>query len=203
MLALSLRDDVLDVPRYGTGLRALSHAERVELFRRRLLTTDHRDEQGRISVPFSTELGALSPRTWGHKVLSVEAELVGADLPEEGARLYLVQDGASLVRSAAGDRQAYGLPPVTAVIDAGTGLAPSTAPGTSLPAPRLRTRPPGLHDAPLGRYRRSFRFRERPLVNAGWRLVIDLHGEPDNAGLRLGALDDVVLRIFYTDYTAD
>ena len=55
---------------------------------------------------------------------------------------------------------------MTAVLDAGAGAAGPTAPGTSLPAPLLRTRADGL-DAPLGRYRRSFRLRGRPVVSSG------------------------------------
>ena len=210
VLVLSLRDDVLGVPRYDgdpqAGLRPLSHAERVEHFRRQLLASRQSDERGRISVAFSTELEDLSPRTWGHKVLSIEAQIVGSGLPEAAARLYLVQDGASVVRTADGDRLPYGLPPVTAVLDAGSGVARSAPPGTSLPAPLLRGQRSGggeVADAPLGRYRRSFRFRGRPVVNSGWRLLLDLQDEPENAGLRLGMIDDVVLRIFYTDFTAD
>ena len=206
VLVLSLRDDLLAVPRYDDGpggsLRALSQAERVERLRALLQASRRSDARGRISVPFATELEELSPRTWGHEVLSVEAEVVGRGLPEAVARLYLVQDGASVVRTADGDRLPYGLPPVTAVIDAGAGVAGPAAPGTSLPAPLLHGRGTAA-DAPLGRYRRSFRLRGRPLVSSGWRLLIDLRDEPGNAGLRLGMIDDVVLRIFYTDFTAD
>jgi len=209
VLVRSLRDDLLDVPRYSdtAGMRPLSHAERVEEMRRTLRSAAYRDGQGRISVPFSTDLDGVSPRTWGHKVLSVEATLVGPGRAAAGARLYLVQDGVGLVRNAAGDRRAYALPPVNAVVDAGPLAAGDPPAGSSVPAPLLRRTDarglPVVTSAPLGLYRRSFRFRDRPLVNSGWRLVIDLVGEPENGPLRLGGLDDVVLRFTYTDYTAD
>ena len=207
VLVLSLRDDLLGIPRYvpGPGLRPLAHSDRVKLMRRRLQSSGYRDLQGRASIPFSTALDRLSPRTFGHRVLAVEAEIVGGDLPDGAGRLYLVQEGAGLIRGAGGERMTYALPVIGTLLDAG---GPAEAgPGTSLPAPLLRNQPvaggQGAADAPLGRFRRSFRLRGRPVVNSGWRLVIDTQEEPANAGLALGAIDDIVLRIFYTDFTAD
>jgi len=139
-------------------------------------------------------------------VLAVEAEIVGGGLPDGGGRLYLVQEGAGLVRGADGERMTYALPLIATLLDAG-GPPEEAGAGTSLPAPLLRRQAVaggrGAADAPLGRFRRSFRLRGRPVVNSGWRLVIDAQDDPANAGLSLGAIDDIVLRIFYTDFTAD
>jgi hypothetical protein len=50
---------------------------------------------------------------------------------------------------------------------------------------------------------RSFRFRERPLVNTNWELVLNLVSEAVNEDINLGGLDDIEVHIFYTDFTND
>lgn len=184
---VSVRDDVLEVPRYSLdGLeRVLGDAERVRLFREMLASPSLRDEQGRITIPFSTTLDEVSPLTINHKILFVEVEMFG-DTGDDVGRVYLTQDGTGVIRAAGNDRLYHTFPSRTAVVDlAFNGERPFD---DSLPGPNSNVY-------------RSFRFRERPFVQTSWRLSIDQVGESVNRDINLAAIDDILVRIYYTDFT--
>jgi len=195
LLVLSLRDDMLDVPRFDEteGMRVLAHAERVQRLRELLTSAAYRDERGRISVPFSVELDQLSPLTYDHKVLAVELEVLGDAVGDDVGRVYVEQAGSALVRSPDGERLPYAFPVRSAVVDVTfNGQAPFD-PAT------------GHVGGPNSSVYRSYRLRDRPVVNSTWRLVFDVGPgaeEVANQDIRVGALDDLVLRVFYTDFTS-
>jgi hypothetical protein len=176
---ISLRDDVLAVPRTASDGRALTQAERIAELRRRLSDTALLDERGYLTLPFSTSLGRLSPLTRNHKVLAVEAEVVGSDVGDTVGRVYLRQRGTGLVLSVDGDRSYYRLPDRTAVLNPFFN--------------GVRTFGPEVY--------RSDRMRNRPLVNTHWELVINQRDELANQDINLGSLTDVRLYVYYTDFT--
>jgi len=45
------------------------------------------------------------------------------------------------------------------------------------------------------------RLRDRPVVNSGWQLGINLRDETVNQDLDLGSLDDLRSYLYYNDYT--
>jgi len=48
---------------------------------------------------------------------------------------------------------------------------------------------------------RNYRFRERPLVNTNWELILNRRTEAANEDVNLDGLDDIKLYVFYTDFT--
>ena len=49
---------------------------------------------------------------------------------------------------------------------------------------------------------RTYRLRDRPLINTRWELVLNRVDELVNEDLNLLSLSDVRLYIYYTDFTA-
>ena len=49
---------------------------------------------------------------------------------------------------------------------------------------------------------RSYRLRDRPLINNNWELVINLRDELVNDDIDLSEVTDIKLYFFYTDFTA-
>jgi hypothetical protein len=176
---VSLRDDIMAIPRVGPDGRALSQAERIAELRRRLADPSLLDERGYLTLPFSTNLARLSPLTRNHKVLAVEAEVVGADVGDTVGRIYLRQRGTGLVLSVDGEKRYYRLPDRTAVLNPFFN--------------GVRTFTPEVY--------RSDRMRNRPLVNTHWDLVINQRDEWVNQDVNLQSLTDVRLYVYYTDFT--
>lgn len=176
---VSLRDDVMAIPRTASDGRALTQAERIAELRRRLGDAALLDERGYLTVPFSTNLARLSPLTRNHKVLAVEAEVVGSDVGDTVGRVYLRQRGTGLVLSVDGDRSYYRLPDRTAVLNPFFN--------------GVRTFGPEVY--------RSDRMRNRPFVNTHWELVFNQRDEAANQDINLGSLTDVRLYVYYTDFT--
>lgn len=58
---ISLRDDIMNIPRINDDGAALSESERTVLFRRQLQSTSVIDNNGYINIPFNTGLTELSP----------------------------------------------------------------------------------------------------------------------------------------------
>lgn len=188
---ISLRDDVLRVPRFGEDGRTLTLEERVEIFRERLRDPSLLGPEGFISVPFSTRLDDLSPLTFNHKVLFIEAELFGADVGDDVARLYVRQQGTGVIRTTDGGRSFFAFPPRTAVINPVVNGERSFGQDSD-----------GAITGPARTIFRNYRFRDRPVVNTGWELVINRRTEAVNRDLNLGGIDDIVLSIYYTDFTS-
>lgn len=176
---ISLRDDVMAIPRTGADGRALSQADRIGEFRRRLGDAALLDERGYLTLPFSTTLSRLSPLTRNHKVLALEAEVVGADVGDTVGRVYLRQRGTGVVLSVDGEKQYYRLPDRTAVLNPFFN--------------GVRTFTPDVY--------RSDRMRNRPFVNTHWELVINQRDELANQDVNLQSLTDVRLYVYYTDFT--
>jgi hypothetical protein len=184
---ISLRDDVLQIPRYSADgeKRILTAEERVALFRERLRDPAMRDRTGALAVPFSTTFDRLSPLTVNHRILLAEVELFG-DAGDDLARVYLRQSGTGVIRDAEGNRRYYTFPERTAVMNAF--LNGNRAFLDYLPGPNYDVY-------------RSTRFRERPFVQTRWELVLDQANEAVNEDVSVDGLDDIVVYVYYTDYT--
>lgn len=176
---ISLRDDVLAVPRLDGSGRALSQAERIAEFRRRISDGSYLDEHGYIVMPFSTALSRLSPLTRNHKVLALEAELIGSDVGDTVGRVYLRQKGTGMVVSVNDEKAYYRLPERTAVLNPFFN--------------GVRAFGPEVY--------RSDRLRDRPFVNTHWELVLNQKDEHANQDIDLQSLSDVRLYVYYSDFT--
>lgn len=177
---VSLRDDILDIPRLDDEGRSLTEDARLALFREAMADPRRRDARGYVTVPFSTSLDALSPLTRNHKIRFVEAEIVEQEPGDELGRVYLRQRGTGVVRSVDNELRYTVLPPRTAVVN------------TFFNGQRLAD--PIIY--------RSERLRDFPLVNTGWDFVLNLRDEAVNDDVRVDRLKDVVLYLYYTDFTA-
>ncbi len=122
----------------------------------------------------------MSPLTANHKVLFVEAEVVGGDVGDAVGRVYLTQKGTGTVRPLAGRSNSFfAFPERTAVVNTFfNGEKPLAS-----------------------EVYRTERLRDRPLVNTGWQLVINKKDEAVNGDIRLDSLSDVKLYLYYTDFT--
>ncbi|MFT5434222.1 MAG: hypothetical protein ACI9OJ_004935, partial [Myxococcota bacterium] len=185
---LSLKEDILQIPHTvgdlscGTTQAPSNHCSiqnRVDMMRERLRSPQYIDENGYITLPFKTGLKQTSPLTRNHKVYSMEAELVGADLGDASGRLYVRQRGVGTLSTLDNQKNFYAFDARTGVLDAWfNGEKP--------------------YDADIYT---SWRFRERPLVNSGWELSINTVDEQVNGDINLGGLEDIRLYIYYTDFT--
>src|SRR5690606_15547152 len=95
---LSAKDEIFKVP-FLQGTLPCSRAERTAVFREALTDSRLRNDAGYLTIPFSTTLDLVSPATRNHKVVAIEAELVGADgrLGDPLARVYVRQSGTGVV----------------------------------------------------------------------------------------------------------
>jgi hypothetical protein len=178
VLILSLLNDVLRVSELGPNSAALTKQQQREAMRKLLAGNQYRDGDGRLVFPFSTVVDKLSPLTFNHKIKSIEAEIT-PKIGDDQARVYLVQRGTGVVKNTAGTLNYTALPRRQAVVDAFfEGKKP-------------------LDASVYG----NETLRDRPVVNAAWDLVIDPQAEAVNRDLDLGALDDIRLYVYYTDFT--
>ena len=176
---VSLRDDVLAIPRLDAAGRPLTQAQRIEQFRGRLADAAYLDERGYRTVPFSTSLARLSPLTRNHKVTAIEAEIIGADVGDTVGRLYLRQRGTGVIASVDGEKLYYRFPERTAVMN-------PIFNGVRVFGPEVY---------------RSDRMRDRPFVNTHWELVLNQRNELANQDINLQSLTDIRLYVYYTDFT--
>lgn len=180
VMVVSLRDDILGIPRLGPDNTAITQDERKELMREALEDPRYRNGEGSLVFPFGTSIDKVSPKTLAHKVYFMEAEILPA-MGDGLARVYLAQRGTGVLRNTEGGLNYVSLPERTAVLD------------VFFEGDRALT--PEVY--------RNERLRERPLINSGWELGIDTKGEDVNGDLELGALDDIRLYIYYTDFTSN
>ncbi len=176
---VSLRDDVLAIPRLDGGGRSLSQASRIALFRAELGDSAHLDDRGYLTLPFSTSLARLSPLTRNHKILAVEAEIIGSDVGDTVGRVYVRQRGTGTVQSVTGEKRYYRLPERTAVLN-------PLFNGVRVFGPEVY---------------RSDRMRDRPFVNTHWELILNQKDELANQDIDLQSLTDIRLYVYYTDFT--
>ncbi|MBN1773932.1 MAG: hypothetical protein JXB32_21915 [Deltaproteobacteria bacterium] len=178
---ISLRDDLLNVPRLAANGEALSEAERLQVFQQMLMDPARLDEHGYLSIPFSTDLDGLSPLTRNHKISHVEAEIVGSDTGDTLGRLYLRQRGTGTVHSVTDDSLYYVFPERTAVIN------------TFFNGDRGSFSTDEIY---INR-----RLRDRPYSNTLWELVFNQRDEAVNQDVNLASLNDIRLYVYYTDFT--
>lgn len=189
---VSMRDDVFKVPRYATdgSNRILSAEERVQLFRRHLQDPARRNDDGYLSLGFSTDFAQLSPLTANHKILSIEVGIEGEGLGDAVGRFYLRQVGTGVLGAIDGERQYYTFPERTGVMNPVFNGDRSIAQGS---AESL--------SGPTSSIFRSYRFRERPFVQTNWELQLNQRTESVNQDIDLNGIDDIKLFIYYTDFT--
>lgn len=177
---LSLRDDILEIPRVGDDEQAIAQSERIDRLREAVLSPQTLDQNGYRTISFPTTLDALSPLTRNHKILYVEAEIIGSRVGDTVGRVYLRQAGTALVRPLDGDDLYYRLPERTAVIN-------TFFNGTRAFGPEVY---------------RSERLRDRPFINTYWELVLNQRDERANQDIDLDSLTDIRLYVYYSDFTA-
>lgn len=186
VLVLSLRDDVMKVDRTGDSREPKSNNDRVSAFQKLLTSRDNLNEEGYVSIPFSLPVARssspVSPVTFNHKVLYVEAEIQGTDVGNDGVgRIYLRQKGTGLIRLKGDEIKYYTLPQRTAVINPYFN-------GTKIFTPEIY---------------RNFRLRDRPLGNTQWEVLINQVTEKANQDINLNSISDIVLYIYYADFTEE
>lgn len=179
---VSLRDDILNVPWLEGNGEALTEAERLAIFQQMLQDPELLDENGYLTVSFSTDVDALSPLTRNHKIYYLEAEIVGSDVGDTLGRIYLKQRGTGTVHSVLDDSIYYVFPDRTAVIN--TFFNGSR--GDIFSTDTLYT---------------NMRLRDRPYSNTLWELVFNQRDEDVNKDINLASVSDIRLYVYYTDFT--
>lgn len=179
LLRLSMRDDILQIPRVNEIGVPYTEKERFDMFRDRLASGALLDENGYITADFSIDFEDVSPLTRNHKITFLESELVGSGVGDQLAKVYVRMSGTSAIRELDGDLRFYTFPIRTAVSNA---FVNGSKP----------------FDAPIYR---TLRFAERPLINSRWELLLNLVDEPDNEDLGLDGLTDIFLYFYYGDFT--
>jgi hypothetical protein len=180
VLSLSLKEDIFKIPLLESTADGLAEKRRNELFTQRLLDVSRRDANGYIVIPFSTSLGQLSPVTVNHKVRHVEVDLQGVVLGDPTARVYVRMNGTGAVRNVGRDTDFYLFDPRLGVVNASRN---------------------GVKDYDPEVYR-NYRFRERPLVNSQWELILNTRDEPANRDVQWRTLTDIRLLFYYSDFTS-
>jgi len=181
VLQISLRDDILAIPRIDAEGRPVSERDRTGQMREALADPARLDENGYLTLPFSTRLESLSPLTRNHKVFFVEAEIVASDFgADHVGRLYLRQKGTGVIRTVEESLEYYRMPVRVAVLN------------PFFNASRFFD----------NNIYRNFRLRDRPLINTAWDLVINQRDEAANQDINLQSITDIRLFVYYTDFTA-
>jgi hypothetical protein len=179
VMVLSMRDDIMQIPFVDTDGDPLSQSERIDMMRERLGDVSLLDSNGYLTLPFPTRLDRLSPLTRNHKVRYIETDIVGSDVGDTIGRVYLRQIGTGVIRNVADHTDYYVFPEKVAVINPFFN-------GNRVYEPNVY---------------RNFRMRDRPVVNTNWELVINRRDEAANKDINLGALSDIRLLFYYTDFT--
>ncbi|HKY36569.1 MAG TPA: EB domain-containing protein [Polyangiaceae bacterium] len=177
---LSLRDDVMQIPRISSSGVALSESVRVALFRSALADPALLDGQGQLTVPFSTSFSRLSPATRNHKISHVEAEILGSQVGDTLGRIYLRQSGTGAVEGVDDAKSYYRFPERSAVVN-----------------PFFN----GVRTFGTEVYRNDH-LRDRPYVNTRWEFVFNQRDEQVNQDIQLNALTDIRLYVYYSDFVA-
>jgi len=179
-MKVSLMNDIFRIRRLNEDGSTVVASERQARLRERLGDPGLLDRRGYLTIPFQTRLSSLSPATRNHKVFKVVAEISGEATDEGSARLYLVQGGTSAIHSVDGETLFYRLPEQTAVLNA-----------------RFTTGAAGIDPAIYD----NLRLRDRPMAATDWQLIINQRDEAINQDVDLQSVSDIVLFIYYTDFT--
>ncbi|HUU02235.1 MAG TPA: dickkopf-related protein [Myxococcota bacterium] len=181
---ISLKNEVFDIERFDENNLPLTDGRRTQIMRDRISDSALLDSRGYITIPFATRLDDLSPLTRNHKVHYIEAQLLGGDLGDSVARVYLGQRGTGTVQGVDGKKSFYSFPERVAVLNAIVG--------------EQRAFSGNVFE---GDVYRNKRMRDMPLVNSNWELTINQRDERVNQDVNLQSLDDVRLYVYYTDFT--
>ncbi len=183
VLVLSLRDDILKVPHVDESGKPLGLQERILELQKQLNDRQNFDKDGFLSIPFAVSVGGksshVSPVTFNHKVAYVEAEIKATERGDSIGRVYLKQSGTGVVRHANNSFQYYTLPTRTAVIN-------SYFNGH-------KTFEPSVYQ--------NYRLLDRPLGNTQWVLQFNQASEKSNQDIELNSINDIVLYIYYKDFS--
>lgn len=175
---LSLKDDVLRIPTKDDQGLPLNESQRHALLAQRLRDVRLLDKNGYLTIPFRTNLDNLSPLTRNHKIVYMEANMNG-QVGDDVGRLYMRQVGTGVVHGVGGDKDYFVFPERTAVLNPFFN-------GNRRFSPEVY---------------RSSRFRDRPLVNTGWELIINQRDEVANMDIDLQSISDITVFVYYTDFT--
>lgn len=176
---LSVRDHVFAIPYLDASGDPLSVDERNRLFRERLLDPRLLDANGHLAIPFATTPELVAPCTRNHKLDFIELSLIGGNLGDDEADVLLWQNGTGVVEALEGQDRYYRLPPALIVAQPYFG--------------RTAVFDPAVY--------RRYELRERPFLNTSWSLVLNQRDNPENQDIDLARLDDVVIYLYYTDFT--
>ncbi len=176
---ISVRDDILRVPRYGDDVATLSQADRVAALRQALTDPRYINELGHTVLSFSSSLDELSPLTRNHKIERIEAEIVGARVGDAVGRVYLRARGTGVIRGLDDALDYYQLPERTAVINPFFN--------------GQRVFDPAVYS--------NTTLRDRPVVNSRWDIVFNSLDEAVNQDIDLSSLTDIRIFVYYTDFT--
>jgi hypothetical protein len=173
---ISLMDTILHIP------RDLPQDERGAKLHQILRDPKWLSPEGYITLPFSTTSTLLSPLTRVHKILYVHSSLgIAAGKTDQVARLYLRQNGTSVVSAIDGEKRFYRLPPRTAVLN------PKINENAATFSPEVY---------------RNEHLRDRPFLNTNWELILNLRDEPANEDIEIDSITDILVDIYYTDFAA-
>lgn len=179
---VSLRDDVLNIPRLKENGEALSETERLAMFHTKLADSAFLDANGYRVFPFSTDRSRLSPLTRNHKIRFIQAEFVGSDVGDTLGRVYVRQRGTGSVRAVSGETLYYTFPERTAVVNTffnGEFWYVFADDSVTI----------------------NSRLRDRPYANSLWELVLNQRDELVNKDINVESLSDIRVYLYYTDFT--
>jgi len=176
---LSLRDDIMKIPRLDENGKSIPQSKRITMMRGKLSDASLLDENGYLTIPFYTTLDELSPLTRNHKILYMEGEIIGSGVGDTIGRLYVRQQGTSVVFGVTGEKSYYRFPERIAVLNPFFN-------GNRVFTPEIY---------------KNYRMRDRPFVNTSWELVLNQKDEKANQDIDLNSITDIRLYIYYTDFT--
>lgn len=179
VMNLSLRDDIMKIPMLDENGNPLTQSDRIDKMRNRLSRVQMLDSNGYLSIPFRTTLDALSPLTRNHKIVHIEANMIGSRIGDTEGRLYIRQLGTGVIRNVEDEIDYCVFPERTGVIDPYFN-------GRKLFSPEVY---------------KNFRFMDRPVVNTSWEMMINQRDEEVNKDIDLQSLTDIRLYVYYTDFT--
>lgn len=176
---ISLRDDILKIPRLDENGAALSQTKRINMMRKRLKDPSLIDENGYLRIPFSTNFRDLSPVTRVHKINYMESEIIGSNVGDTLGRVYIRQGGTSVIHTLSDERNYYRFPARLAVVNPFFN-------GTRVFVPEVY---------------KNIQLRDRPYISTAWELVFNQRDEKVNQDVDLQSLTDIRLYVYYTDFT--
>ena len=181
---ISLRDDVMKIARKDKAGRPLTLTERVAEFQRRMTDRNNLNQEGYTSFSFNLSVtgdsSIVSPITFNHKLMYLEAEVVGGEIGDSVGRVYVRQKGTGVVRLSGTDEyKFYALPTRTAVVNPYFN-------GTKVFAHEIY---------------RNFRLSDRPLGNTQWEIMFNQSTEKSNQDINLNSVNDIRIYVFYNDFT--